>query len=203
MSALTGKLTDAATGSALSSVPASDGQAEKGAGISRPQPGGITPPRSGRLPIRPIPFLEWASGPRNACWFVGCHGGAGVTTLATATGQGGVNAGRYWPVPEAPGTAMVVLVARTHATGLRAAQLAARQWASGALDGDVRLLGLAAVADAPGRLPKPLRDLLHLVSGAFPQVWTLPWAESLRLGAPPDLGSLPAAYAAMAADCSG
>jgi hypothetical protein len=75
----------------------------------------------------------------------------------------------------------VVLVARTHASGLRAAQAAARQWASGALP-TVRLLGLIAVADAPGKRPRALRELLELISGGVPQTWELPWVEALRLG---------------------
>lgn len=114
--------------------------------------------------------------------------------------QGGFNAGRYWPVPEPPGRVRVLLVARTHASGLRAAQAAARQWASGSLGGGVTLLGLIAVADAPGRLPRPLRDLLGLVSGGLPRVWEMPWMEAWRMGDPPNPKQLPAAYERLAAD---
>lgn len=113
---------------------------------------------------------------------------------------GGADAGRYWPVPEPPGRTRVVLIARTHASGLRAAQAAARQWASGALGGGVHLLGLVVVADAPGRLPRPLRDLLGLVSGGLPHVWEMPWVEAWRLGDPPVPSQLPTAYARLAAD---
>jgi hypothetical protein len=112
---------------------------------------------------------------------------------------GGADGGRYWPVPDA-GTSTVVLVARSHASGLRAAQAAARQWADQALPPSVRLAGLAVVADASGRLPKSLRELLQLVAGGVPAMWHLPWIEALRLGDPPDQIQLPSAYSAMAAE---
>lgn len=91
----------------------------------------------------------------------------------------------------------VVLVARSHVSGLRAAQAAAAQWASRRLPSSVRLLGLAVVADAPGRRPKPLRDLLDLVAGGFPTWWDLPWVEGLRLGESADSLQLPPVYAQM------
>lgn len=146
--------------------------------------------------MRPIGRLP-ANGSGPGWWFLGCHGGAGTSTL-TAAVPGGADAGRYWPVPEPPGYVRVVLVARTHASGLHAARAAAQQWASGALPGGIGLLGLVAIADAPGRLPRPLRDLLHLISGGVPRLWELPWVEDLRLGAPPT--NLPAAYKELAAD---
>lgn len=113
---------------------------------------------------------------------------------------GGVNAGRYWPIPDAPHRARIVLVTRTTAHGLSSAQAAAQQWVSGALGAGVQVLGLVAVADAPGRLPRPLRELLALVSGGLPRVWQMPWMEEWRLGDPPDPLHLPAAYARLAVD---
>ncbi|MFD0855570.1 hypothetical protein ACFQ07_25235, partial [Actinomadura adrarensis] len=80
-----------------------------------------------------------------------------------------------------------------------AAQSAAHQWAAGALP-TVHLLGLVVIADAPGKLPKPLKDLLRLVSGGVPRLWKLPWVESLRLGDPPASTRLPSAYARLAQD---
>lgn len=152
----------------------------------------------GYLPTRPIgPGIYQRPGP--PWWFLGCHGGAGADTVHAAI-PGGVNAGRYWPIPTPPHQARIVLVTRSHASGLRAAQAAAQQWVSGSLGGGVRLLGLAVVADAPGRLPRPLRDLLGLISGGLPRVWQLPWVEAWRLGDPPDPEQLPAAYARLAAD---
>lgn len=161
-----------------------------------PQPGAVSAGTG--LPARAMRELPCTPGSR--WWWLGCHGGAGTTTLQGAV-PGGSDAWRYWPDPEisTPDCA-VVLVARTHASGLRAAQAAARQWAAAAVPEGVKVLGLVAVADAPGRLPRPLRELLHLVGGGLPQVWELPWVESLRRGDPPATARLPRAFAALAAD---
>ncbi|WP_371863033.1 DUF6668 family protein [Embleya hyalina] len=130
---------------------------------------------AGRLPQWSVPSsrnVPW--------WWTGCHGGAGVSSLA-ATIPAGIDAGRRWPVPTDDSASRVLLVARSHAPGLRAAQGAARQWASGTIP-QVHLLGLVVVADAPGTLPRPLRDLLRLLTGAFPAIWTVPWIEEWRFG---------------------
>jgi hypothetical protein len=105
-----------------------------------------------------------------------------VSTLAAMV-PGGRDAGRLWPLPPAGSTSNVVLVARTNAEGLHAAQAAARQWAAGRVPG-VTLLGLAAVVDAPGRLPRPLAAQLRLIGGGVPRLWTIPWIDALRLGRP-------------------
>ncbi|WP_406299965.1 hypothetical protein OG948_32855 [Embleya sp. NBC_00888] len=141
-------------------------------GLVQPGTGGLgtwTPPSSARPP--------W--------WWVSCHGGAGESTLALAIPQGAESGGRGWPVSSASGRSGVVLVARTHAGGLHAAQNAGRQWASGALEG-VDLLGLVAIADAPGPLPKSLQQWLKLVAGGVPRLWRISWNEAWRLGEWPD-----------------
>jgi hypothetical protein len=94
----------------------------------------------------------------------------------------------------------VVLVARTHAAGLAAAQAAARQWAAGEVPERIELLGLVAVADAPGRLPRSLRELLDLVAGGVPRMWRLPWVEALRCGTPPTLARLPSCFTALSVE---
>ncbi|GLZ12635.1 hypothetical protein Acsp04_28700 [Actinomadura sp. NBRC 104425] len=157
----------------------------------------VLQPRQGPPPTSQLGLFRY-SGPGPAWWFTSCHGGAGTSTVAGIV-RGGMASGQYWPVPDPPAYANVVLVARGHAGGLRAAQAAARQWAGGGLP-TVRVVGLVVVADAPGRRPKPLRELLHLISGAFPQVWELPWVEALRLGEPPDQIQLPSAFSELAAD---
>jgi hypothetical protein len=50
----------------------------------------------------------------------------------------------------------------------------------------VELLGVVFVADAPGRLPKPLRPRLELVACGAPRSWELPWADAWRLHNPHD-----------------
>ncbi|WP_110853774.1 DUF6668 family protein [Georgenia satyanarayanai] len=123
-------------------------------------------------------------------WWVGVHGGAGESTLAELVPQWRSAQGA-WPRVSGENTpARVVLVARSNAAGLRAAQTAATQWAAGLVP-HVELLGLVIVADAPGRLPRPLRDLVRLVGGGVPRTWTVPWAEQWRLGHDVSLPSAP------------
>ncbi|MGW2793578.1 DUF6668 family protein [Streptomyces sp. NPDC001251] len=136
---------------------------------------------------RPAGGLPVASRPAahlGGWWWLGCHGGAGVTSLAHAA-PGGQDAGRLWPAAPPGWTLPVVLVARGDFVGLTAAQEAAAQWASGAVPG-VDLLGLVLTPYSPERrLARPLRDLRRLVSGGVPRTWALPWVEGWRLGEPP------------------
>lgn len=160
-------------------------------------PTGPTAPQGAGVP-RPAQLLPVASpqpvtGP--AWWWLGVHGGAGVTTLERAV-PGGRDAERAWPSSEVPQP--VVLVARSSAGGLQAVQHAAQQWASRMVTG-VELLGLVVVADAPGRRPRALRDLLQLVSGTVPRLWEVPWVEQWRLGEPP-AAHLPKECAPLARD---
>ncbi|MBE1532867.1 DUF6668 family protein [Actinomadura algeriensis] len=161
------------------------------------RPHAVVPARLAPPPTSPLGVAGY-SGASPDLWFSSCHGGAGTSTLAALLPRS-LSAGRYWPVPDPPGHARVVLVARAHASGLCAAQAAARQWAAGVLP-NVRLLGLAVVADAPGKRPKALDDLLRLVAGGLPRVWELPWAESLRFEPAPDRAEPPSAYARLAQD---
>src|SRR5947209_2023534 len=73
---------------------------------------------------------EVAGEERAAVWWLGAHGGAGESTLEELF-AGSRAAGHAWPlVPASEPPARVVLVARTHAHGLKAAQLAIRDWAA-------------------------------------------------------------------------
>lgn len=177
-------------------------------GPQGPQKGVPVPQGNGRLPSRPISRAA-------PLWWLGVHGGAGETSLAALLGSSRA-AEHAWPTPvtlglpdsspegdafhhAAPGVARVVLVARTHASGLRAAQIAATEWASGAVQG-VDLLGLALVADAPGKLPRSLRDTAKVVTGGVPRVWKIPWIEAWRLGEPISVESSPRLVRAMVTD---
>lgn len=155
-----------------------------------PQPGLIALAAEARFPR-----VELAANAAARLWWLGAHGGAGETTLARLL-PGSRAAGHAWPVAagkeERP---PVMLVARTHAAGLHAAQAAARDWASG--DVPVRLLGLVLIADVPGRMPRALRDLAQLVAGGAPAVWRLPWHEPWRLGEAPEAHSAPGAVRAL------
>lgn len=146
----------------------------------------------------------WSPDPMTPArwWWVGCHGGAGESTLSLAVEEGRDAGGRGWPVSASGLQNNVVLVTRTHAGGLQAAQTAARQWATGRLDG-VNLLGLVAIADAPGKLPKSLQEWLKLVSGGVPRVWRVPWNESWRLGEWPDPQNSPRDVRKLASELMG
>ena len=54
-----------------------------------------------------------------------------------------------------------------------------RAWAAGQTP-PVQLLGLLLVADAPGRLPKPLAHLASTLAGGVPRSWQLGWIPELR-----------------------
>lgn len=174
-------------------------------GPQSPQPGIAPVPKGDRLPRR-------ASTSPATLWWLGVHGGAGETTLSALV-TGSRAADHAWPVPALQGSPAspvgelagesvaqrVVLVARSHARGLLAAQRAAMDWASGGVPG-IELVGLVVVADAPGRPPKALRDLADLVAGGVPRAWWVPWVEAWRLGQAPAQGRLPRRVRALASD---
>ncbi|MGO3649998.1 DUF6668 family protein [Agrococcus casei] len=144
-------------------------------GPTTPQRGVAAPARSAQLPIQ-----DWAASA--PLWWVGAHGGAGETTLARLE-PSWTAAEHAWPRTPGISKERVVLVARTHLAGLTAAQNAAQQWASGLVPG-VDLIGLVLIADAPGRLPRALREFAHVVSGGVPRVWHLPWHDAWRFADP-------------------
>ncbi|GAA1750981.1 hypothetical protein GCM10009710_33470 [Aeromicrobium alkaliterrae] len=137
-------------------------------GAAGPHPG-LTPPR------RADRLATFEPSTSSSVWIVGAHGGAGESTLAEVVG--GAATDHRWP--QLTATPSVLLVARTSFAGITAAQAAAVAWAAGATP-PVRVIGLAWVADAPGRLPRPLADFMKVVSGSVPHHWVLPWFEDLR-----------------------
>ncbi len=122
-------------------------------------------------------------------WWLGAHGGAGETSLAALDPRWAA-ADHGWPRTPGATPTSVVVTARSNMRGLRAAQVAATQWAAGLVP-HVQLVGLVVVADAPGRLPRPLRELTQVVSGGYPRTWSIPWIEIWRLGEAPDLSTAP------------
>jgi hypothetical protein len=149
-----------------------------------PQPG-VKPPAPGdRLPLRPVT----ASEQHVAIWLCGAHGGSGESSLERLI-AGSRAAAHAWPTMPGGQLPRVLLLARTHHSGLLAARHAVRDWASGEVL--VELVGLVLIADAPGRLPKPLRDLADVLAGGAPRVWRLPWIEAWRAGETLDLEDVP------------
>ncbi|WP_431030929.1 DUF6668 family protein [Plantibacter sp. RU18] len=114
-------------------------------------------------------------------WVLGTHSNAGEQTISDLL-PASAPAAHQWPVrADYAEPARVLLVCRTSHKGLKSAQRAAVEFVSGTLP-TVRVVGLVRVADAPGRLPKELRDLSKIVAGGFPEVWDVPWIEDYRLG---------------------
>ncbi|GAB7192815.1 hypothetical protein NUM3379_35240 [Kineococcus sp. NUM-3379] len=166
-------------------------------GVVPPAPGGTstTPARlwasahrrlspAGERPNSALPQQEGAE----SWYWLGTHGGAGVSTLSALI-SGGRDAERRWPSDPA-GIGAVVLVCRTHASGLLRARQEVHRWASGDVTPGLLLAGVVAVADAPGRLPRPLTEGLRMLSGITPQVWQVPWLDHLRLSVSPPTGPL-------------
>lgn len=139
-------------------------------GPAAPQPGSAPPVDRTEL------LQELVPTETSGLWVIGAHGGAGETTVAELLG--GTATQRRWPRVEPP--APVLLVARTHARGLRAAQLAMRAWAAGQTP-PAELIGLLLVADAPRRAPKPLAQLASTLAGGVPRCWHLGWVPELRI----------------------
>lgn len=141
-------------------------------GATKPQLSVPQPDLADRLP-------RWnVSGIAPDYWWLGVHGGAGETSLARLD-KNTRAAEHHWPITGAGST--VVLVARSNMSGLRAAQLAATEWASGTVPG-IHIAGLVILADAPGRLPKEIREFARVVGGGVPHLWHFPWIEAWRFG---------------------
>ncbi|WP_211880069.1 DUF6668 family protein [Pseudarthrobacter albicanus] len=166
-------ITAPATGTGPDDVPV-DLQLPPEPRITAPLLGMVEPDAADRLGSRTMTGTA-------TLWVTGAHGGAGESRLAGIL-DGARATDHAWPVPDdASGKPAVLLVCRSDLRGLTAARGALIQWASGVAPA-VDLLGLAVLADAPGKLPKSLRDFAALVGGGAPRLWMLPWVESWRLG---------------------
>lgn len=147
------------------------------------------PPEHRRLSWwdRPVPAIPTTgSSPSwSSWWWLGAHGGAGATSLERVSrAQGspwGRDAFRRWPNPTYESSPLVVVVCRSHATGLEWARDLARQHASGLTPPGTRPLGLVVLADAPGSLPRRLRDFERSVVGGYERAWYVPWMTEWRL----------------------
>jgi len=157
--------------------------------IARPS-GPVAPQRGVPVPDRVDQLAVFERTAPAELWWLGTHGGAGESSLSALVPEWSA-ADHAWPmVRDQLSPSRVVLTARSNVRGLRAAQVAATQWASGLVP-FVDVVGLVVVADAPGRLPRPLRDLTQVVGGGMPRVWHVPWIEPWRLGERPSLPESP------------
>ncbi|MDT0387553.1 DUF6668 family protein [Streptomyces dubilierae] len=148
----------------------------------------LRPPVTGPGPGRPEAAHDRAAA-RRFSW-VGTHGGAGVSTLAAV--YGGHDSGRNWPGAGAPPS--VLLVARTHAAGLGTAAGAVEVFRRGQAPPELDLDAVVLVADAPGRLPRPLAQRVKALESVI-DVYRVPWVPAWRLG---ELGRPPRETEALA-----
>ena len=139
--------------------------------ISTPLRGMVEPDAADRLATRCMAGTA-------RLWVVGTHGGAGESRIADLI-ESARSTDHCWPVLTSAGRPQVLLVCRADMRGLTTARNALTQWVSGAAP-KVDLLGLAVLADAPGKTPKALRDFTTLVGGGAPRFWTLPWVDAWR-----------------------
>jgi hypothetical protein len=145
-------------------------------GVTAPLPGVPEPDSTDRLPRRAVTGTA-------PLWIIGTHGGAGETRISELIASART-AGHAWPVlEEEKQPPRVLLVCRSDIRGLTTAQNALIEWASKASP-RVDLLGLAIMADTPGKLPKPLKDFATIVGNGAPRHWLLPWVEEWRYNAP-------------------
>ncbi|MBO8197269.1 hypothetical protein JW613_02910 [Streptomyces smyrnaeus] len=129
-----------------------------------------------RSPRPPAPGEPVVPGGGPVSW-VGAHGGAGTSTLAEMVG--GHDLGRRWPDPSQGEPGRVLLVARTHGSGLRAASRALEALHSGEHPAGVDLLAVVLVADAPGRLPFHLAQRVRVLRSVA-DVHRVPWVPAWR-----------------------
>jgi hypothetical protein len=109
---------------------------------------------------------------------VGTHGGAGTSTVASLLRA--TDCYRRWPEPGDGRPPHVVLVARTNAAGLMAASKMLAGYCSTEHPDGPYLAGFVLVADAPGRLPKPLKRRITILASAT-MVYRLHWVSAWRL----------------------
>ncbi|MET9553741.1 hypothetical protein [Streptomyces sp. NPDC006645] len=132
-------------------------------------------------PVAPVAPAEREPSPhvgQRFAW-VNAHGGGGASTLAQALG--GADLGTRWPEPAEGEPGDVLLVARTHAGGIRAASQALNALRMGDHPDGLRLVAVVLVADAPGRLPRQLGQRVRVLRSAA-EVHRVPWVPAWRLG---------------------
>ncbi|MCX2926397.1 DUF6668 family protein [Streptomyces sp. NEAU-W12] len=113
---------------------------------------------------------------RRSSW-VGLHGGAGVSTPAAV--HGGHDCGRARPGPVGPQA--VLLVARTHASGLETVAPAVEMVRCREVPYRLDLDAVVLVADTPGRLPRSLAQRIRHLESVI-GVHRVPWVPEWRLG---------------------
>ncbi|MEU2730135.1 DUF6668 family protein [Streptomyces griseoviridis] len=145
---------------------------------AQPAPATTAAPGDWSLPAEPVEWAHQGDQGQHVSW-VNAHGGAGASTLAREFG--GTDLGRRWPDPARGEPGRVLLVARTHAAGMRAASRALDALRKEDHPPGIDLVALVLVADAPGRLPITLGRRVRVLRSAT-RVHRLPWVPAWRVG---------------------
>lgn len=148
-------------------------------------------------PDAPAPRAPSPHRGQRVAW-VNAHGGGGASTLARVLG--GADLRLRWPETDRGEPGGVLLVARTHAGGMRAASQALNALRTGEHPAGVHLIALVLVADAPGRLPRQLGRRVRVLRSAA-EVHRVPWVPAWRLGE--EVDPLPKEVRALAELASG
>ncbi|MFF4168556.1 DUF6668 family protein [Streptomyces sp. NPDC001744] len=130
-------------------------------------------------PSGPVPGAAVPPGAGGRFSWMGAHGGAGTSTLAQVFG--GHDSGLSWPDAAAGRPGNVLLVARTHASGLQAVSRILNAHRQNEIPAGVTLAAVVLVADAPGRLPRELNQRIKVI-GSVVEVHRVPWVSSWRTG---------------------
>lgn len=128
----------------------------------------------------PVQPLVDDAAEKSVSW-VGAHGGAGATTFAGALG--GVDVGHAWPDVTEGHPGDMLLLARTHLSGLQAASKTLDALRTGKHPVGLNLLALVLVADAPGRLPVELWRRVRVMRSVVGTI-SVPWIAEWRVGRP-------------------
>lgn len=139
---------------------------------------GRSAPGTAFWPAEPAERRPSRSQNHQVTW-VSAHGGAGASTLARALG--GADVGRRWPDRAEGEPGRILLVARTHAAGIRAASQTLNALRMAEHPAGVELLAVVLVADAPGRLPRELGQRVRVLRSAA-EVRRIPWIPAWRTG---------------------
>jgi hypothetical protein len=130
-------------------------------------------------PVNGPPSFGGPVAPTFGLSVMGAHGGAGASTLARLLNA--VDTGPLWPNPGRCVPWYVLVAARTNAAGLDAASRVLASYRARRYPQGCVLLGFVLMADAPGRIPKPISRSVTILSSAVP-VTRVPWVGSWRLG---------------------
>jgi hypothetical protein len=161
--------------------------------MSTPAPSADVPPTPATTPA------DGAAPDAGELWWLGCHGGAGVSTLTYLTGVG-TDCRQTLPRTDfdrRPDVA-VILVCRATANGVAAAHHSMNSYLS--WRHRPHLLGFVAVAAEAARPSRLVDERLRLLKAQAPRVWVMPWVGALNaVHDPAEVGAIPA-YQRLAAE---